>query len=118
MNYGFNTYKVNLIKEKNESIGKVKVLKGRLNEIDLILKDDATELLNINDSKSKYNYKFDIDKIVAPVKKGQVVGKVKIYNEKNKLINEVNITVKEDVIKANIWDYFKKNFKFSLNFSK
>lgn len=113
LNYGFSTYKVNVIKEKNKKIGTVNVVKGKKNKVDLVLKDDATELLSINDNKSKYYYKFNIDKIVAPIKKSDVVGKVKIYNESNKFINEVEITVKEDVLKANLWDYFVKNIKFS-----
>ena len=76
LNYGFNTYKVNLIKDKKEVLGKVKVEKGKKEYVDVVLVNDAIELLNVNDKVSKYNFKIDIEKIVAPVKKGNVIGKV------------------------------------------
>lgn len=114
LNYGFNTYKVNLIKDKKEVLGKVKVEKGKKEYVDVVLVNDAIELLNVNDKVSKYNFKIDIEKIVAPVKKGNVIGKVQILNEDNKIINEVDITVKEDVKKANIWDLFLRNLRYNL----
>ena len=114
LNYGFNTYKVNLIKDKKEVLGKVKVEKGKKEYVDVVLVNDAIELLNVNDKVSKYNFKIDIEKIVAPVKKGNVIGKVQILNEGNKIINEVDITVKEDVKKANIWDLFLRNLRYNL----
>ena len=114
LNYGFNTYKVNLIKDKKEVLGKVKVEKGKKEYVDVVLVNDAIELLNVNDKVSKYNFKIDIEKIVAPVKIGNVIGKVQILNEDNKIINEVDITVKEDVKKANIWDLFLRNLRYNL----
>ena len=114
LNYGFNTYKVNLIKDKKETLGKVKVEKGKIEYVDVVLVSDAIELLNVNDKVSKYNFKINIEKIVAPVKKGNVIGKVQILNEEGKLINEVDITVKEDVQKANIWDLFLRNLRYNL----
>ena len=114
LNYGFNTYKVNLIKDKKEVLGKVKVEKGKKEYVDVVLVNDAIVLLNVNDKVSKYNFKIDIEKIVAPVKKGNVIGKVQILNEDNKIINEVDITVKEDVKKANIWDLFLRNLRYNL----
>lgn len=114
LNYGFNTYKVNLIKDKKETLGKVKVEKGKIEYVDVVLVNDAIELLNVNDKVSKYNFKINIEKIVAPVKKGNVIGKVQILNEEGKIINEVDITVKEDVQKANIWDLFLRNLRYNL----
>ena len=88
--------------------------KGKKEYVDVVLVNDAIELLNVNDKVSKYNFKIDIEKIVAPVKKGNVIGKVQILNEDNKIINEVDITVKEDVKKANIWDLFLRNLRYNL----
>lgn len=111
LNYGFNTFKVNLIKNKSESIGKVKVLNGKKEYVDLVLLNDAIELLTINDKVSDYKFEINIDKVKAPVKKGDIVGKVKIKNEKGNLINETDITVSETILKASLWDLFKRNLK-------
>ena len=53
LNYGFNTYKVNLIKDKKEVLGKVKVEKGKKEYVDVVLVNDAIELLNVNDKENE-----------------------------------------------------------------
>jgi D-alanyl-D-alanine carboxypeptidase (penicillin-binding protein 5/6) len=110
LNYGFNSYRNNVIKSKDESIGKVKVLKGKQKSVDVVLLKDATELLNASQKKSNYSFKLNVDKVVAPVKKGDVIGNVTILDENNNIINKVDITVKENVLKANLWDLFKRRF--------
>lgn len=55
-----------------------------------------------------------VDKITAPVKKGDVIGKVIVLNDNGILISEVDITVNENVLKANLWDLFKRNLKYNL----
>ncbi len=116
LNYGFNMYKVNLIKKKGEIIGRIKVEGGKKDYEDIILMEDATELLKINDKSSNYRFELSTNKIKAPVKKEEVIGKIKIFNEQNKLVNEVGVTVKENVEKANILNFFVKNLKIALSF--
>ena len=114
LNYGFNTFKVNLIKHKSEIIGKVNVQKGKKENVDVVLVNDLIELLNVSDKPSNYKFKILVDKITAPVKKGDVIGKVKVLNDNGILISEVDITVNENVLKANLWDLFKRNLKYNL----
>ena len=117
LNYGFNSYKVNLIKSKKDILGKIKVEGGKKQYVDVTLTDDAIELLKTNDKISKYKFNLKIDKVKAPVKKGDIVGKVEILNSQNKIINEYNITVNENVLKANYFDYLKRNIKSVFLFS-
>ena len=117
LNYGFNSYKVNLIKSKDEVLGRIKVEGGKKQYVNVSLTDDAIELLKTNDKISKYQFNLKIDKIMAPVKKGDVVGKVEILNDNNKKINEYDITVNENVLKANYFDYLKRNIKSVFLFS-
>lgn len=114
LNYGFNTFKVNLIKHKSEILGKVNVQKGKKENVDVVLVNDLIELLNASDKPSNYKFKILVDKITAPVKKGDVIGKVKVLNDNGILISEVDITVNENVLKANLWDLFKRNLKYNL----
>ena len=114
LNYGFNTFKVNLIKNKSEILGKVNVQKGKKENVDVVLVNDLIELLNASDKPSNYKFKILVDKITAPVKKGNVIGKVKVLNDNDILISEVDITVNENVLKANLWDLFKRNLKYNL----
>lgn len=114
LNYGFNTFKVNLIKNKSEILGKVNVQKGKKENVDVVLVNDLIELLNVSDKPSNYKFKILVDKITAPVKKGDVIGKVKVLNDNGILISQVDITVNENVLKANLWDLFKRNLKYNL----
>ena len=114
LNYGFNTFKVNLIKHKSEILGKVNIQKGKKENVDVVLVNDLIELLNASDKPSNYKFKILVDKITAPVKKGDVIGKVKVLNDNGILISEVDITVNENVLKANLWDLFKRNLKYNL----
>ena len=114
LNYGFNTFKVNLIKNKSEILGKVNVQKGKKENVNVVLVNDLIELLNASDKPSNYKFKILVDKITAPVKKGDVIGKVKVLNDNGILISEVDITVNENVLKANLWDLFKRNLKYNL----
>lgn len=114
LNYGFNTFKVNLIKNKSEILGKVNVQKGKKENVDVVLVNDLIELLNASDKPSNYKFKILVDKITAPVKKGDVIGKVKVLNDNGVLISQVDITVNENVLKVNLWDLFKRNLKYNL----
>ncbi len=117
LNYGFNSYKVNLIKSKNDTIGRIKIEGGKKDYVDVILKEDATQLLKADEKPSKYQYEMSANSIKAPVKKGSIIGTIKIFDDKNKLINEVDVTVKENVEKANILDFFLKNLRLALSFN-
>ena len=109
LNYGFNSYKIDVIYKKNKKLGKIKVEKGKLKYVNLLLKEDATELLNINDPKKSYMLNIDTKKIYAPVKRGDKVGEVEIVDNEGHTVDIVDITVDRTVGKANLLDYFKRN---------
>ena len=115
LNYGFNTYKLSIIYEKNKIIDEVRVEKGKKESVKIILMADATELLNINEKGKNYTINVQIDKIVAPVKKGKQVGIAQILDNEGNIITDIGITVNEDIKKANLWDYFKRNINVSLS---
>lgn len=111
LNYAFNTYKINIIKNKNEVLGKVKVEGGKESSVEIILINDATELLKNTEQTDKYNFNLKIKSIKAPFKKGDIVGRAEIIDSQGNIIDEVNVTVKKDIKKANILDYLLKNMR-------
>lgn len=111
LNYGFNTYKLETIYKKGKVIDKVKVEKGKKDYVDIVLINDATELLSNEDDKKNYMINIDLKKIVAPIKKGKVVGEAEIIDNEGNIVDIEQITVKEDVKKANYFDYFKRNLR-------
>lgn len=113
LNYGFNSYKVDLIKSKDESLGKVKVINGKKEYVVVYLKKDATQLLNINDAGQNYYLNIDLMQITAPVKTGEVIGMAQILNNEGNIVKEVELTINEDIEKANFFDFIKRNMKIS-----
>ncbi len=80
--------------------------------------NDATELLNINDKNKDYTVNVQLNKIKAPIKKGQRIGTAEIIDNEGNIVTKVGITVKKDVLKANLWDYFKRNLDVILSGKK
>ena len=117
LNYGFNTFKINIIKTKGESLGKVRVEKGKQDKANIVLLNDATEILKNNDPVTEYNFNLKVNKIKAPVKVGDIVGTAEIIDSEGNIVDEVDVTVEKDIKKANILDYMLRNLK-TIGFGK
>ncbi len=115
LNYGFNTYKLNVIKDSNEILGRIKVVGGKKDYAEIVLKNPATKLLKISEQSQDYTFNILIDEIKAPIKKGDVIGTAQILDTDGNVVTNVDLTVKEDILKANFWDYIKRNLKISLS---
>ena len=112
LTYGFNSFKTSIIYSGDESLGKVKVEKGKINEIDVYLKEDLTEILSVTQKPNDYSFNIKVDKIISPIKAGTVVGTAEIIDNDGNIVDEVEIIVKEDIVKAGFFDYLKQSFKF------
>jgi len=110
LDYGFSMYSMDLILDNNTDLGTAKVELGSDEEV-IIVPTEEVKILN-NNTKDKRNitYEVEINPIKAPVKVGDIVGKIKIQ-EDNKIINTVDVTVKNDVNKASILTIYYRNLK-------
>ena len=111
LNYGFNTYKINVIKKNDEVLGKARVDGGKQDYTEIVLLKDATELLKNTEEVSDYQFKLKVNNIKAPVKPGDIVGSALIIDSDGNIIDEVDVTVKNAIKKASILDYLLKNIK-------
>lgn len=111
LNYGFNTYKINIIKTKDEKLGKVRIYNGKNYFANVVLVTDATEILKNNEKADNYEFNLKVGKIKAPVKKGDVIGTAEIIDSGNNIIDEVDVTIDKDIEKAGFVDYLLKNLK-------
>ena len=113
LNYGFSNYKKSIIVKSDTNLGTIEIENGKKEFVDLKLITDAVDLNDKNDT-GKYDKKIIINDIKAPVNIGDVVGKLNLYKD-GKKINSFDITVKENVKKANYFDYYKRNIKRMFN---
>lgn len=110
LDYGFNMYSVNKILDTDTSLQKSKIELGNDLEVEIVPTEEVKILNNKNSDERNVTYELELNTIKAPVKKGDIVGKIKVY-EDNKVINEINATVKYDVDKANVFKIYYRNLK-------
>lgn len=110
LDYGFNVYMIQSILDEKTTIEKRKVELGKDLMIEIIPKENITILNKKSDELKNITYKTNIDKIVAPIKKGDKVGTIDIL-EDNKVISTIDATVKNDIDKASIITIYLRNLK-------
>ena len=111
LNYGFNTFKINIIKTKGAILGKGRIEQGKEDSVNITLLSDATELLKNTDPISEYKFNVKVKTIKAPAKNGDIVGTAEIIDQDGNIVDEVDVTVEKEIKKANILDYLLKNLK-------
>lgn len=111
LTYGFNSFKSNTIFKKDQALGEIKVESGKVNKVKVYLKEDVTEILGVTEKKGAYSVNIKVKKIKAPKKKNSVVGKAEIIDSNGNIIREVDVIIKEDLIKAGFINHFKNNMK-------
>ena len=116
LDYGFNMYTIDKLVDSGHSLGIVKVNLGDPEYVDIVAKDDITVLNNSQKEKRNIKYSIKTDEITAPVKIGDKVGKIEVY-ENGTFSYEVPLTVAYDIKKANIFKIFIRNLRdiFSIN---
>ena len=112
LDYGFTNYKIKTIVSTNDNIGSVYIFNSKKENYYLTITNDATNLEGLNETNN-YSYNVNLDKVKAPIKVGDKIGTLDVISN-GKVIKNIDITVKEDVIKANIFDLMKRNLKLIL----
>ena len=108
LDYGFDNYKIDLIKPKNQEIKKIEIDKATVQSIPILLKEDLSVLSKKTDPSVKYDLELELNDINLPIKKGEVLGKV------NLILNNNNIRTSEvisgtDAEKVSFAKYFIDN---------
>ena len=107
LSYGFANFENKLLVDMNSPLQKVKVNKGKIEEVEVYGEETFSVIVKKGDDAT-YETNVEIpDNIKAPLKNGEVVGKVVITKEGN-VIKEVNVVVKEDVKHSSYLDNFNK----------
>ena len=109
LDYGFNLYKIDIIRRKVDVVDKIEIIKGSKKEISVFPKDDVSILSKKSEVSINYDVSTNINKIKLPIKKGDVVGKLILKNN-NKILKEVDLMVNVDVNKikylSHLWNSF------------
>ncbi|HPF83043.1 MAG TPA: D-alanyl-D-alanine carboxypeptidase family protein [Bacilli bacterium] len=110
LDYAFAQYELETVLRKDSVLGKSEVNKGKDRYVEVVPSKDITFLNKKTDKKINATYKVKVNSIKAPVKKGDVVGKIDVYDD-NKKIETLDLTVSKNVKKANIITLYFRNLK-------
>ncbi len=118
LDYAFAQVGLKRVLSKDSVIKKIIIPKAKIDEVEIVPVKDVNILYKKIEGEITPTYEFKIDDIIAPVKKGDIIGKLYVMNN-DEVINEVDLTVKKDVEKCNIIELYGKYLKniFSGNIS-
>lgn len=108
LDYGFNSYEMQVEVKKGEVVSKKNISKAKNQNVLIVPKKDVSVLVEKGEEKQSLNYEMKLDKIKLPIKKGDKVGILKL-KDGNKIISKVALTVKKDVEKASILELYKRS---------
>lgn len=103
LDYGFANCSCKSFGKRGDIISTATVNKGIQNTTNLALQEDANIILKKNDNSNiEQNITLN-DNICAPIKKGDVIGKITFSSNGNQLL-EVNLVSDNDIEKNTLWN--------------
>lgn len=112
LNYGFNSYQIKEILKQDQVLGEITINGGKKEKVPVSLKKNITEITSVNDKNKTYSWEVEFQEGKAPLKKGDIVGKVIVKDENGSVSFQEDVVLMEDVEKANIWDFFCRHLRF------
>ena len=103
-------YNLDKVIKKDEILGNIKINLGVKEYENIVSMSEITVLNNNQNNKRNVTYDVVLDEINAPVKNGEVVGKINIYEDGKYKYSE-DVTIMNDVDKANVFMIFLRNLK-------
>lgn len=110
LDYGYAQYRMDNIAKRNQVFAKVSVEKAKDEVIEIVPKTDINVFNKKTTKLGTISYDLKLNPIKAPVKVGDVVGKLLVLND-GVQIDEVEVTVSKDVKKANLWELYLRYLK-------
>lgn len=108
LDYAFAQYKLDTILSSNTIIKNTSIDKAKQQKFKIVPKENVTILYKNTDKKKKVDYTLQLDKLKAPLKKGDKVGKIMIH-ENGKQVREIDAIINENVEKANLLELYLKH---------
>jgi len=110
LDYAFAQVGLKKLLSKNSVVETINLPKSKLDEVKIVPSEDVNLLYKKIDGEITPTYEIDINEIKVPTKKGNVVGTLYVKND-DKIVNEIDLTVLEDVEKCNLFELYWKHLK-------
>ena len=87
LNYGFNTYQNHTILTAKDILGKKRIENSPEEEAQITLTKDYHQLIKQTAKIPNYSFVVEVEKLVAPLKVGDIVGKAKVIDENGVVVD-------------------------------
>lgn len=110
LDYGFNTYQVDIIKKKDQVVDELEIEQGNIDKVDVVVKEEISILRKKSEQAKEYQEKIVLSSVKLPIKKGSVVGKLELFDQEQ-LVGSYDLTVNQEVKKKNFLSMFWDSLK-------
>lgn len=110
LDYGFNLYTVKKFLTTKTKVGVLDDDKSKSGKVNVVPLQDINILNRKGNKDRNITYKLTTEEFELPVKKGDIVGSLTVYENKKELYN-IDVTVDKDMQKANILELFLRNIE-------
>ena len=110
LDYGFNTYQVDIIKKKDQVVDELEIEQGNIDKVDVVVKEEISVLRKKSEQAREYQEKIVLSPVKLPIKKGSVIGKLELFDQEQ-LVGSYDLTVNQDVKKKNFLSMFWDSLK-------
>ncbi len=110
LDYGYNLYQKEVYVTKEEILKTVEVEKGKEDKANIVVKEDVSAINKKGHKMGEITYELDVNKLKAPINKGDIVGNLTI-KEDGKVVTNVDVTVDKSIEKANIFTIYFRYLK-------
>ena len=107
IDYGYNLYQKQTYITDEEILKTVEVEKGKNRFANIVVKEDVSTVNKKGYKIGELSFEINIDKLKAPIKKGETVGTL-IIKEDGKSVKEVDVTVDESIEKAGFFTMYAR----------
>jgi D-alanyl-D-alanine carboxypeptidase (penicillin-binding protein 5/6) len=106
--WGFAQYTNHPIFNKGDALGKVKIEKGNIAQLDLTAKQNYSVLLKKGEGNKDIRHELQLNpELKAPIQAGQPIGKLIVYKG-DQVVGEFTVESPVDISKANWWTLLKR----------
>ena len=110
LDYAFAQYRLDTLLSKDKVVDTLVLEKAKKTKVDVVPIDDISILHKKTDQAITPTYEIKYNKLKNEIRVGDVIGTLSIMNDED-VIRTVDLTVKEDVNRANIGELFLRYFK-------
>ncbi len=115
LDYGFNLYKMQLLKQKGEVLSEVEMDLSDKGKASIVAMDDIGVVTKKSEKMENVSTELELFSLTLPLKPGDVVGKVTL-KQNNEILGEYPVTVQEEINPIGFFTLFERILKGMFSF--